>query len=266
LNRADFAYLLRLGPSSVVVDIGSGLGQVSLLLGRHVGRVIAVEAVAERARLIALRAAQQGLRNVEAVCSSFHGLNLVPASIDCAVLVGAFEWLPLEAEERSPGAAQLEALRRIRRWLRPGGQVYIGIENRISVKSFLGALDHSGLRFTNLMPRKVASSYMSLRRPRYRWAHAYTTYRTYTYTARGYRRLLREAGFNDVQVYAVLPDYVRPALMFSLDTTATGAFACRSLVSSRSLLKVALLRLASQRPVWTIARNFVPYFGVIGSA
>jgi hypothetical protein len=59
------------------------------------------------------------------------------------------------------------------------------------------------------MPRRIASLYMKLR--------GRGSYRTYTYTRHGYEKLLKEAGFTDVTVYAALPDYRFPRVICDID-------------------------------------------------
>ncbi|NUN95487.1 MAG: hypothetical protein HUU16_04885 [Candidatus Omnitrophica bacterium] len=86
--------------------------------------------------------------------------------------------------------------------LRPGGWLYVGIENRFGISYFLGAMDHSYLKYTSLLPRPLADWVTRRRR-----GHAY---RTYTYSPIGYRRLLEGAGFGEIRFFGVMPTYSRP--------------------------------------------------------
>ena len=84
--------------------------------------------------------------------------------------------------------------------MKPDGQVYIGIENRIGYGYFLGKPDeHSKLKYATLLPRSWANRYLLAKRRE--------PYRTYTYSWRGYRKLLRDAGFMTARFYCPFPEY-----------------------------------------------------------
>jgi hypothetical protein len=91
----------------------------------------------------------------------------------------------------------------VRRTLKPGGRLYLAIENRYDFKMFLGANDpHVGIPFTTLLPRAAADwvSRRVLGRP----------YVTWIYSFRALRRLLGRAGFRDCDLYMCFPDYRYP--------------------------------------------------------
>jgi len=102
--------------------------------------------------------------------------------------------------------------------LKPAGVLLIGIENRIGLHSFLGRIDHSGLPFTSLMPRWMASVYMKIRQPGFHRTllNSSAGYRTYTYSPWGYRKLLREAGFHDVDFWWPRDGYNLPHVMYRM--------------------------------------------------
>jgi hypothetical protein len=113
---------------------------------------------------------------------------------------------------------QLDVLRRVRRLLKPSGVVVIGIENRIGFHSFFGRVDHSGFAFTSLMPRWLASLYMKLRQPAFHRTllNSSLGYRTYTYSPRGYQKLLRQAGFQSVDQWWPRDGYNLPHVMYRM--------------------------------------------------
>lgn len=101
-----------------VVDLGCGGGQLTLALAAQARSVLAVDFSEEMLRLLEQRAERAGLDNVRTVCSELQSLELPPASVDLVVSNYALHHL------RHPEKAEL--LKRIARWLRPGGRVVIG--------------------------------------------------------------------------------------------------------------------------------------------
>jgi SAM-dependent methyltransferase len=221
-RRVNWFYLL---PRSVrtVLDLGAGWGTISANLAPHVERVVALEGVTERIEFVALRCRQDALRNVIAIQSDFRSVPIVSSSFDLIVANGVLEWVGLANGPTDPRELQKRFLRQMWRLLRPGGSLYIGIENRLGYNNFLGAKDHSGLPFTGLLPRRLAD--VTVRRlrqvgvgARYRTDNGQTGYRTYTYSLKGYRTLFHEAGFSHVQAYAALPSYNDPRFLLPLSS------------------------------------------------
>jgi hypothetical protein len=123
--------------------------------------------------------------------------------------------------DRPPREVQLSFLREVKRVLSDKGCLYIGIENRFAIECMLGERDHSGLRYTSLIPRSMANFLVkrygrsggmyhdtSKRENKKEWRG----YRTYTYSIKGYNSLFREAGFK-FKSYWAFPSYNHP--MFS---------------------------------------------------
>jgi SAM-dependent methyltransferase len=221
--RADWRFLLPDTSAWTVLDVGAGWGSISLLLSPACQSVVALENVRERAQFIQLRALQDGAANVNVVCADMLAPPLPEGSCHLVVMNGVVEWLGLADTARDPRQVQVSVLDSARRLLRPGGYLYVGIENRFGYPLFLGLRDHSGERFTSLMPRRVATWYLRrLRRAGYRerrrTGSSLEQYRTYTYSARGYRKLLADAGFASCQLYRVLPTYNRPYAIAPLES------------------------------------------------
>jgi len=254
-GRADWRHYLPLDDSADVLDLGAGWGSLTALLAPRCRSVTAVEGVEERMRFLDLRCRQQGLANVVRVRSDLLHLPFLAGSFDVVVMNGVLEWVACADLGPPPEVVQRRFLRRIRRLLRPGGALYLGIENRTGYQLWLGLRDHSGLPFTSLLPRPVANVVTRLvaaggkRGP----------YRTYTYTYWGYRRLLRGCGFDEVDVYAPLPGYNTPRYLAPLDRGAPLRFLLRHV--ARPVHARRLAAVAGHLPL-TAARLLVSSFAV----
>ena len=106
---------------------------------------------------------------------------------------------------------QLNALKEIHDLLKNRGILYIGIENRFGYNYLLGGPDHNGLRFVSLMPRFLAN-FISKK-------ITGESYINYQYSIWGYRKLLKEVGFQKIDFYAPLPQYRLPFFYLPLNNT-----------------------------------------------
>ena len=203
--RYPWHFLLNLTKNDTVLDLGCGWGTSSIFLAKHVGCVVAADLTLPRLEFLAKRCVEEKIPNVIPLCTGDHQerLPFQSHSIDKVILNGLLEWIP-ESRLGDPRSLQLRFLQEIERILSVNGQLYIGIENRFGIGYLAGhAEDHTGLHFGSLLPRKVANIYSKLVRGK--------PYRTYTYSYRGYKRMLREAGMESTRVYGCVPNYRFPS-------------------------------------------------------
>jgi SAM-dependent methyltransferase len=209
-DRANWHLLLPLAQSSTVLDIGAGSGAIAQVMAGCYRHVIALEPVMERIEFMKHRFRQEGLSNITLVRSDVGRLPLPPRSVDLAILNGVLEWIPWSLTDGRPRDVQVSALRTIREVLRPGGFLCVGIENRWMIDYFMGANDpHADIPYVTILPRFLADVYA-------RWRTG-QPYRNYLYSAGGYRRLMEEAGFADIEVYCALPSYNHPRFIIPFD-------------------------------------------------
>jgi SAM-dependent methyltransferase len=246
-NRAAFKTILDGLGGKRVLDLGCGSGSTSINLARWAGEVVGCDLTWERVAFLAMRARALGLANLRPLCGGdTRPLPFLDGSFDCVVLNGVLEWSA--AEGTGPvRAMQRDFLKEVRRILRPDGQLYIGIENRLGLFYFLGQPeDHTGVKYAALAPRWLAD--VLVRRAR---GHPY---RTYTYSRHGCQTLLREAGYRSVQFYAPVPDYRNFQEIVALDAPMEVAHDGWA-QGARARLKRKLLR----------NRWLTPSFGIVAS-
>lgn len=199
-DRAQGALLTDIDENSVVVDAGCGWGCLSFSIASFVKEVYSFDSNPYGLRFMSCRKSQQETTNLFPALADLNSLPLPDNSVDLVILNGVLEWTPLSTPELKPEASQIKILREANRILKPGGQVFVGIENRYGFRYIFGLPDeHTGLRFITLMPRWLASAYYRLRMR--------GQYRVYTHNIKGLKRLLNASGFDSSKAYAPIPDY-----------------------------------------------------------
>jgi len=260
-NRSDFIFLIPLSAQSRVLDIGCGWGAVTIGIARRAGEVWGVDSTLETLDFVKLRAEQEALSNIRLVHSDaldFGQLPLPSDYFDVVLLNGVLEWVGIHRKDMPPRQIQILALREIRRVLKPSGTLYLGIENRYSYTYFGGSPDHSGLPFTSLVPRWLANFIMSIARGE--------TYRTYTYSRRGYEQLLKESGFFVERFFVPLPSYREPNYIIDLDHRASLEFFFHNLIlesDSSSQRRKNAIRMSRQLTRLGLFSAFCPSFSII---
>lgn len=197
-NRGIGAVLGNLNENAVVLDYGCGWGNISKFMSNYVKEVYAMDMTYE-SLLFCKRTAQKN--NITFI----HGGdgNFLPFqenTFDLVFLNGVLEWLPEYNSVGKPQEVQINFLKNVKKILKPGGQLIIGIENRFGWVYFFGIRDeHTGLLYGTLMPRFLANAVSKLKRGK--------PYRTYTYSRFGYKRILKKAGFEDCEINIAFPNY-----------------------------------------------------------
>ena len=232
LDRANWHWLLDLSPDSRVLDIGAGMGTNSHALALRYREVVALEPVLDRIQFMQHRFAQERLSNVKIIRSSVWSLPFADESMDLVAMNGVLEWVA-EGVPGDPAELQASALRNAARLLRPGGYLYLGIENRFVPGYFWGYPDpHCGLPYVTVLPRPLAQWFA-----RRKGADGY---RNYLYSSHGYRKLLRKAGFAHAELFAAIPSYNDPRFLIPLQGREFNHYSrCFANTPNQSLLRRA---------------------------
>jgi SAM-dependent methyltransferase len=209
VDRANWHWLVDLPRDVQVVDIGAGTGANAEALARRFRKVYALEPVRERVEFMRHRFSQERLDNISVLRTSLWDLPFAPASCHLVALNGVLEWVA-KGTPGDPRELQLSALKNVAQLLDEGGYLYLGIENRLSWLYFAGAPDvHCGLPWTTILPRPLANWYAKR-------AGQAEGYRNYLYSMWGYRKLLKEAGFEDLEFYLAIESYNWPRFYLPL--------------------------------------------------
>lgn len=208
-NRIAWKYLLDIDSSWKALDIGAGTGGVACQLAKECS-VVALDKSWCDAAFMHLRAQQDSLSQFEAVVADAVSLPFEPNQFDLATMIGALEWVPFGWPDKPPREMQLQALREVCQVLKPGGNFFLGIENRLYLGYFLGILEpHTYLKYISLMNREQAEMLSQDLRGR--------PYLELTHSKEEYIELLKEAGFDEIQAFWLHPDYAFTNYFIPLD-------------------------------------------------
>jgi ubiquinone/menaquinone biosynthesis C-methylase UbiE len=227
-SRADVQFMLPINKDSIVLDIGAMWGALTIPIAQYCKEVYAVDKTSETLEFLRIRAGQLGFNNIHTrVCDVNNRLPFLDSSFDVAILNGVLEWVPVVEDinletywkgkiqcttryNKSPQKMQLEVLKEVRRVLKPSGTLCLAMENRFGYQYFAGYPDdHVNIKYVSLLPRAFAN--IVTRRIRG------CDYRTLTYSLFGYRSLLNQSGFENVQFYGTFPHYINPSKIVPVD-------------------------------------------------
>ena len=193
----------------------------------------------------------KGLTNIETIVADIFNLPFPEESFDLIVMNGLLEWVGRTDLYQNPRDAQIACLKICKKLLKKGGFLYIGIENRFA-RAYLRGHDHSGLRFTSYLPRWLADKYT-----KWQTGHRYDTY---TYGMSGYKKLLREGGFESPDFYLVYPGYNRPRIIIPYHNLKLLKYSVISMMSESSLIKrVAKVAVRSSLLIWVYRKVFFSF-------
>jgi len=255
-TRADWSYFIPLSSNSIVLDMGCGWGAVSVGLARTAGIVYAVDSTFETLRFLNIRAYQDGISNLVPLKLNPLDYPKFPfqnSTFDLIVLNGVLEWVGTVRRDKNPSEIQRRALREIFNLLKPGGYIYIGIENRYYLGLLLGSRIHHELPFISILPRKLSNFITRLIKKE--------DHRTYVYSEQQYRRLLTNTGFASIDFYWPIPTYRSPRTIIPLSDKRIYKYWINNIMSCNTF-KTKLYKLMLSR---IIPSDFLcSSYGIVG--
>ena len=190
--RENIISWLPLRKEHKVLEIGSGCGALTGILGKMAGHVTCVELSKKRSLINAYR--NRSCENVDILVGNYQDIEKGLDKYDFIMLIGVFEY----AEGYIGGAdPYVNMLRQAAGHLNPGGQIVIAIENRIGLKYWSGATeDHVGMYFEGLEGYPSTQGVRTFSRP-------------------GLCEVIRAAGDFRAEFYYPFPDYKFPMAVYS---------------------------------------------------
>lgn len=177
---AQLRFLLPLTPESCVLQLRCGWGPVALNLATCTASVVTLDDRPARLRFVSARRRQMGAETLHTVCSSSSlPLPFATSAFDAVIMLETLEQV-VTSDKANGKDAQVAVLSEVRRVLQPGGWLLLGVANRLGFA-----------------------------RPR-----ADVPQRLQTYW--GYRRALRDAGFQHPEFHAPLPSHREPFFILPL--------------------------------------------------
>ncbi len=216
-RRAGGKLLMWIPEKGRILDIGSGWGNLSLNIASYCDSVVAMDQVFTHLRWLQEVSKAVGTKNIQCVqAGDMDHLPFPEAYFDGVLLNGVLEWAAVN-RPGDPRSAQLQLLKEVSRVLKPEGQVYIAIENRISYRYLRGSPEgHIRMRYGSLLPRFLTKAYLKWKRGE--------DFRAYTYSLSGYKKLLREAGLKKQVFYCPWPHYGNIESVEAVDHSSSGSW------------------------------------------
>jgi SAM-dependent methyltransferase len=165
-SRAAFIDFLPLTSDSVVLEIGSSLGQMTPLLARRVKSLYGLEVVPGQALFALERCRQQGLTNVEMACGGDDcRLPYHERRFDVVTVNMVLEWCAARIRGEPAASAHNRMLSEVYRVLKPGGTFFLATKNRFALRLLIGKPDEHayGLRVGSALPRWLLKALLRLR-------------------------------------------------------------------------------------------------------
>ncbi|MDR2156573.1 MAG: class I SAM-dependent methyltransferase [Clostridiales Family XIII bacterium] len=191
-RRENIVEPMNIAKSDEVLEIGAGMGSVTAPLSRLARHVDCIELSKRRSLANAHRNRERD--NIDIFVGNFEKIRL-EKQYEAVVLIGVLEY----ARYYVPGDDPFRVfLRKAYDFLKPGGKIYVAIENRLGMKYFSGAPeDHLGIPYCGIE------------------GYVRTDGKARTFSRSELDRLIADAGFVSSFFYYPFPDYKLPTIIYS---------------------------------------------------
>lgn len=190
-SRGNIVAPMGITKAMSVLELGAGMGAITSVVAGRCANVDAVDMSPVRCRANAYR--NKRADNVRIYVGDILKYD-TEERYDVVLLIGVLEYAAVYGDVSDP---HIHLLRLCHRFLKPGGKLYIAIENRLGAKYLAGCVeDHLGKPFPGV------EGYIAGEKVR-------------TFTRTELLALVHAAGFADPFFYYPLPDYKLPNVIYS---------------------------------------------------
>ena len=190
-DREMIALPMKISDNDEVLEIGAGCGAVTGALTAKAKSVECIELSKRRSMINAYR--HKDDENLTIRVANFKNIEF-DKQYDVITLIGVLEYSVYYVGGETPFKDMLDKVKSL---LKPGGRLYIAIENRLGLKYFAGAAeDHLGIEFAGI------EGYDSDSHVR-------------TFSKNELWKLLSEEGYEDITFLYPFPDYKFPNVILS---------------------------------------------------
>ena len=192
-QRENIVLPMEIGKTDEVLEVGAGMGAVTGALARKAKKVDCIELSRRRSLVNAER--HKDLDNIEIFVGNFRDIR-IEKKYDAVVLIGVLEYAVYYVGGENPYET---FLKKIAECLKPGGKLYVAIENKLGMKYFAGFHeDHLGKPFVGIEGYKKGDHVR-------------------TFTRSELSELASRCGFEDLYYFYPFPDYKLPTVILSDD-------------------------------------------------
>ena len=174
-----------------LLEIGGGMGAFTHMFCNKCKKVVTVELSKRRAEAIHWRCRNK--QNLDIFVGDLMTAEF-GEQFDYVTVLGVLEYQRMFSASSVP---EIDFLRKIKQLLKPGGTLFIAIENRMGLKYWCGGVeDHSGIPFTSVNQYQYGG-------------------KARTFDRQELIQLLQEGGFHQMKFYYPLPDYKFPRVLYT---------------------------------------------------
>jgi len=220
-KREAVLELLDHSTPGVCIDYGCMWGVLSIGMAKRGHQVVSVDQTYFSLNFLKSRIEEEDLENIHLVQDDIKLTNFNNIA-DYSLVNGVLEWVPVTQEVdvnkyyqkggdvdsyiTPPRKMQLDFLKNVRDGLKEKGKLVLSIENRNFYQYYMGRKDpHENLLFTTFLPRAISNIISRIFHKK--------EYRSHIYSFRGMKKLVKEAGFSEIEVFMAFPDYHFPEII-----------------------------------------------------
>ena len=193
-QRENIVEPMQISSEDVVLEIGAGMGAVTGAIAKKCRHVDCIELSKRRSLVNAYR--HRDMDNIRIIVGNFQDVP-IDKKYDAVTLIGVFEYAYYYIDSKKP---YIDFLTKIRDCLKPGGKIYIAIENKLGMKYFAGYNeDHTGI------PGSGIEGYSEDDKVR-------------TFSKSQLEHMLSDTGYGDIEFYYPFPDYKLPTVIYDEET------------------------------------------------